>query len=61
MIRATVAERSDEARFDLPATQGAEYLSRHDIACQMVELPAEIAQLVGSWPERPRRATPHTW
>ena len=41
VILATVAERSDEQRFDLPATEGAEYLSRHDIACEMVELPAE--------------------
>jgi len=41
VILATVAERSDERDFDLPATQGAEYLSRHDIACEMVELPSE--------------------
>ena len=41
VILATVAEQSDERQFDLPPTEGAEYLSRHDIDCEMVELPAE--------------------
>lgn len=41
VVLASVEEQKKETRFDLPATEGAEYLSRHDIACEMVELPAE--------------------
>jgi len=40
VVLATVTEESPEG-FDLPAVEGAEYLSRHDIACSMVELPRE--------------------
>lgn len=36
---ATVHEGSDRG-FDLPPTSGAEYLARHDIACEIVEFPA---------------------
>lgn len=38
---ATVAERKSYDGADLPATQGAEYLSRHGIECEMIELPFE--------------------
>ena len=35
-----VMEASDKARgFDLPSTQGARYLARHGIACEVVEIP----------------------
>ena len=30
-----------DARFDLPAVEGAEYLSRHGISCEMTEFPCE--------------------
>ena len=36
---ASIAEENDKARFDLPSTEGAQYLSRHGIACEMVEIP----------------------
>lgn len=36
---ASVGEASDRERFDLPSTEGAKYLSRHGIECEMVELP----------------------
>jgi len=38
---ATVVEKRDRNGEDLPSTQGAEYLSRHGIECEMVELPDE--------------------
>jgi nucleotide-binding universal stress UspA family protein len=36
---ATVREKSDRA-YDLPPTDGAEYLARHGITCEIVEFPA---------------------
>ena len=51
VILATVSRSTDERAFDLPAIEGAEYLSRHDIACEMVELPAEnrtVGQVLGA-------------
>lgn len=35
----TVEERRDHVRFDLPPTEGAEFLSRHGIECEMVAMP----------------------
>jgi len=35
---ATVTEESDRQRYDLPPTDGAEYLSRHGIDCEVVEV-----------------------
>lgn len=45
---ATVREKA-ERRYDLPPTDGAEYLSRHGISCEMVEFPAatSIAHALG--------------
>lgn len=48
---ACVAERSDKERFDFPATEGAKYLSRHGIDCEIVEIPrgeARIADILFS-------------
>ena len=39
VILATVGDRSDEPPFDLPPAEGAEYLARHDIPCEIVQLP----------------------
>lgn len=36
---ASVAEERDKPRFDFPQTEGAQYLSRHGIACEIVEIP----------------------
>jgi len=36
---ACVVEPEDSARGQLPSTEGARYLSRHGIACEIVELP----------------------
>ncbi len=36
---ACVTEDAAKAGFDLPSTEGAKYLARHGIACEMVELP----------------------
>ena len=41
----SVAEPSDTPRFDLPALDGAEYLSRHAIACEIVEVPRGAAKI----------------
>ncbi len=38
---ATVPVGKDGKNFDLPQTQGAEYLSRHGIGCEIVELSCE--------------------
>jgi nucleotide-binding universal stress UspA family protein len=35
----SIAEADEKARFDLPPTEGAQYLSRHGIECEIVELP----------------------
>ncbi|XUU59525.1 universal stress protein [Erythrobacter sp. HA6-11] len=37
----SVAEEKDRERFDLPPVRGAEYLSRHGIDCELVEIPKE--------------------
>jgi nucleotide-binding universal stress UspA family protein len=42
---ASVAEESDKARFDLPSTEGAKYLSRHGIDCEIVEIPRGEAKI----------------
>lgn len=39
VVLATVAEKRDNREFDLPPLDGAEYLSRHGIECEIVELP----------------------
>lgn len=38
---AVVAEEKPGEPLDLPPTDGAEFLSRHDIGCEIVDLPAE--------------------
>lgn len=35
---ASVIEANDRERFDIPSTEGAKYLSRHGIECEMIEL-----------------------
>lgn len=35
----TVVDEEETGRFDLPPVQGAKYLSRHGIACELVDLP----------------------
>lgn len=40
---ATVAEKAGKARLDLPPLRAAEFLSRHGIASEIVELPASDA------------------
>lgn len=42
---ASVIEESEKARFDLPSTEGAKYLSRHGIECEIVELPRGEASI----------------
>ena len=42
---ASVAEDGDKARFDLPSTEGAKYLSRHGIDCEIVEIPRSEARI----------------
>lgn len=41
VVVACVAEERDNQEFDLPPLDGAEYLSRHGIECEIVELPLE--------------------
>lgn len=36
---ASVAEPSGKARFDFPSSEGAKYLSRHGIDCEIAEIP----------------------
>ncbi len=36
---ASITEERDSQRFDLPSTEGAKYLARHGITCEMVEIP----------------------
>ena len=43
---ATVAEEKSKERYDLPPVEGAEYLSRHGIAAEIVELPAGDGSVV---------------
>lgn len=42
---ASVAEPSDKKRFDFPSTEGAKYLSRHGIECEIVEIPRGEAKI----------------
>lgn len=43
---ACVVEEADAARgFDLPSTEGAKYLARHGIACEIVEIPRGAAKI----------------
>jgi nucleotide-binding universal stress UspA family protein len=42
---ASVVEEAERARFDLPSTEGARYLSRHGIECEMVEIPRGEAKV----------------
>jgi nucleotide-binding universal stress UspA family protein len=42
---ASVVEERDRARFDLPSTEGARYLSRHGIECEIVEIPRGEASI----------------
>lgn len=42
---ASVAEEADKARFDVPATGGARYLSRHGIASEIIEIPVGEAKV----------------
>jgi nucleotide-binding universal stress UspA family protein len=39
------AAPSTKARFDLPSTEGAKYLARHGIACEIVEIPRGEAKI----------------
>jgi Universal stress protein UspA and related nucleotide-binding proteins len=41
----SVAEPSDKQRFDFPALEGAQYLSRHGIECEVVEIPRGDAKI----------------
>ncbi|MFN3863301.1 MAG: universal stress protein [Erythrobacter sp.] len=41
----SVAEQKDKPRFDFPPLEGAEYLSRHGIACEVVEVPKGEASI----------------
>jgi nucleotide-binding universal stress UspA family protein len=42
---ATIAEEGDAARFDVPPLEGAKYLSRHGIDCEIVEIPRGEASI----------------
>ncbi|WP_379922055.1 universal stress protein [Erythrobacter sp. R86502] len=42
---ASVTETKETERFDFPATEGAKYLSRHGIACDIVEIPRGAARI----------------
>ena len=39
VILASVSEESDRERYDFPPVEGAEYLSRHGIHCELLDLP----------------------
>jgi len=41
----SIAEPADTPRFDLPALEGAQYLARHGIACEVVEVPRGEARI----------------
>lgn len=41
----SVAESADKARYDVPPTDGARYLSRQGIACEIVEIPRGEARI----------------
>lgn len=42
----SVAEPLEKARFDFPSSEGAKYLSRHGIDCDIVEIPRGEARIV---------------
>jgi nucleotide-binding universal stress UspA family protein len=42
---ACVVEADERARFDLPSTEGAKYLARHGIDCEIVEIPRGEASI----------------
>ena len=42
---ACVIEADERARFDLPSTDGAKYLARHGIDCEIVEIPRGEASI----------------
>jgi nucleotide-binding universal stress UspA family protein len=42
---ACVVEVDEEQRFDVPSTEGAKYLSRHGIDCEIVEIPRGEARI----------------
>ena len=42
---ASIAEPSDKARFDFPPVEGAKYLSRHGVDCEIVEIPRGEASI----------------
>lgn len=42
---ASVVEPDAEGRSELPSTEGAKYLARHGIACEMVEIPRGEAKI----------------
>jgi len=42
---ASVAEETDKARFDFPQAEGAQYLTRHGIACEIAEIPRGEAKI----------------
>lgn len=42
---ASVAETKDKTRFDFPSSEGAKYLSRHGIDCEIVEIPQGEARI----------------
>ncbi len=42
---ASVIEHGERSGFDIPSTEGAKYLSRHGIACEIVELPRDEAPM----------------
>ena len=42
---ASVSENSDKDRFDFPLSEGAKYLSRHGIDCEVVEIPRGEAKV----------------
>lgn len=43
---AMVAEATSKKRYDLPPVEGAEYLSRHGISAELVELPSSQSSVV---------------
>jgi nucleotide-binding universal stress UspA family protein len=42
---ACIVEEDDRKRFDVPSTEGAKYLSRHGIDCEIVEIPRGEASI----------------
>jgi nucleotide-binding universal stress UspA family protein len=50
-LACVVEEAGEDKRFDLPSTEGAKYLARHGISCEIVEIPrgeAKIADMLFS-------------